>query len=88
MTLGEQAAVKDFDKIFPEEQTLAKLKGIEHYDWAEEELGEIYDFFKKEFINPSSKLNSNSEAAGEDPHDLLKKFIDAVLEVFVKTWTR
>ena len=87
VTLGEQAAVKDFDKIFPEEQTLAKLKGIEHYDWAEEELGEIYDFFKKEFINPSPKLKSNAEAAGEDPHDLMKNFIDAVLEVFVKTWT-
>jgi hypothetical protein len=86
--LGQKAVVKDFRKIFPEELTLVKLKGIEHYDWAVEELDEIYDFFKKEYVSPSPKLKSNAESAGEDPRDLLKKYMEAVLEVFVKTWTK
>jgi len=86
--IGELAVVKDFDKIFPKEQTLAKLRGIEHYDWAEEELDEIYNFFKREFISPSPNLESNAEAAGEEPRDLMRRYMDAVLDVFIKTWTK
>jgi hypothetical protein len=88
--LGEQMTIKDFDKIFPKEETIAKINKIgdpQIEKWAKEELEDIYTFFKKSYLNPGSKLKSMAEESKEAPQEMMAKIIPGVLDVFVKTWS-
>jgi hypothetical protein len=89
--LIEHATVTEYDKAFPYEQTVARLNKIGNKQvakWAKKELDDVYNYFKKLYLNPPEKLLHITKNLKKSPQELIVEGLDKILDIFVDYWEK
>lgn len=89
--MGDKASIPEFDKAFKFEETIGrieKIKDKQAVEWAKEELGDIYDYFKKVYLNPPKKVLDITKELKKSPQDLIEEGMKDVNNIFVAFWEK
>jgi hypothetical protein len=88
--LGDKATVTEYEKAFPYDKTVQRLdqaiKNEKALKWAKQELNEIFNYFKKVYLNPSEKVRGISERLKKTPQEMVLNGLDKIMNIFVDYW--